>query len=80
MRDTIRDIPVGNRARERIGYLMRDAISMAISRQYAVRQTGRRVQVPPHGAPPEPRGYEVVPGIREKRDERDACEVHVPPH
>ena len=28
MRDTIRGIPVGNRARERIGYLMRDAISI----------------------------------------------------
>ena len=29
MRDTIRGIPVGNRARERIGYLMRDAITSA---------------------------------------------------
>ena len=29
MRDTIRGIPVGNRARERSGYLMRDAITSA---------------------------------------------------
>ena len=48
MRDTIRGVPVGNRARERIGYLMRDAITSAwqsensLSRQYHETVRSRR--------------------------------------
>lgn len=78
MRDTIRGVPVGNRARERIGYLMRDAITSAwqsensLSRQYHETVRSRRPAT----------GRCVPRGVRLRgstTDERDACEVHVPP-
>ena len=66
MRDTIRGIPVGNRARERIGYLMRDAISMAI-RYLRRRVRGDRRFLPRTHNPQEVRVRTVKKGTNATR-------------
>jgi hypothetical protein len=58
MRDTIRGIPVGNRARERIGYLMRDATTSAWQ-SVTVRSRSRRARQTCHGYELRPTRFQV---------------------